>query len=172
MRARRRHEIALLASLLVAVAAGRAAEVSQSSGAGEGVCSTAKGEGFEIFRGENNVYGLVGTSDAVSFLGVFGSAEECAAAAQAASAEGAGHDAAGGSGAVLSFAFHARDFADARWRGRCYGRRDPGWGPRRQAGVDSGRARGCRQGQEGARSKNVWGDALACNVLEWRLLRR
>lgn len=92
---------------------------------------------YDVFENTNNVYGLVGSSKHVHYLGTQESHHACAFAAA--------HFflSSGGSQQMSSYAWHPPDYASEQWRGLCFGNSliFANWSPTRQKGVMSGRLR-------------------------------
>jgi hypothetical protein len=95
---------------------------------------------FDVFEDTNNVYGLVGSSDYVHYLGIQESRDACAFACV--------HYFLSSGGAVKmgSYVWHPRNFPSLEWRGYCFGRSEAFdvWNPTIQKGAISGRVRPAR----------------------------
>mmetsp|Transcript_45560 Transcript_45560/g.143098 ORF Transcript_45560/g.143098 Transcript_45560/m.143098 type:complete len:530 (-) Transcript_45560:21-1610(-) len=166
-----------------------------------GGCKGTGGDGnqmYDKFDDMNNVFGLVGESASVYFLGRKTSVEECEEAALK-------HWQLSGRRSVIdSFTWHSARFYLPQWQGLCFGRSDGVWAPDFQKNVVGGRIvrsrwrsyiqglRGLNESsperteEESANEEETWKEeeqivrdlgrsengGLRCNVLEWRLKQR
>ena len=97
----------------VTVSGGRAFRVPRSSWR-----PYIQRQGWDVQPNQNNVYGQalsMADTETVKFLGKFGSADECLAAAKADSLR---------KGPFRSFTFHLPSFSDSVFRSQCFGRTD------------------------------------------------
>jgi hypothetical protein len=92
---------------------------------------------FDVFEDINNVYGMVGTSEHVHYLGFQESTAACAFAAVHF------YLSSGGSVRMSSFVWHPLEFARKEWQGLCFGRssRHASWDGKLEKGVTSARLR-------------------------------
>jgi hypothetical protein len=126
------------------VGGGGTEEVDMTGAGGEGAGNAGTeleaASLFDVFADTNNVYGLVGSSDYVHYLGIQESCDACAFACV--------HYflSSGGTVKMGSYVWHPLDFHSLEWRGHCFGRSEAFdiWNPKIQKGVVSGRVRAAR----------------------------
>ena len=135
--------------VLVPLVGGGGTEEVDMTGAADGGASLEAGNAgteleaaslFDVFADTNNVYGLVGSSDYVHYLGRQESCDACAFACV--------HYflSSGGTVKMGSYVWHPLDFPSLEWQGHCFGRSEAFdiWNPKIQKGVVSGRLRAAR----------------------------
>jgi hypothetical protein len=117
-----------------------AADAGAASEAGNAGTELEASSLFDVFADTNNVYGLVGSSDYVHYLGIQESGDACAFACV--------HYflSSGGTVKMGSYVWHPLDFPSLEWQGHCFGRSEAFdiWNPKIQKGVVSGRVRAAR----------------------------